>query len=245
MEWAIFADVHGNLDALEAVLADARAAGAGRYACLGDIVGYGAEPDACCERVRALGCAAVVRGNHDHACSHRTSLAWFNPRAAEAARWTREHLSEENRAWLRTLPYRAVAAGAALVHGSLFEPPHWDYVVDTASARRHFERQRTETAFVGHSHVPCLFALRAGRVLGFRPPATPLVLDPGAGKYLVNVGSVGQPRDGDPHACYCLYDPEAHSVEWRRVEYDAEAAARKIRAAGLPDVLAARLLIGR
>ena len=133
---AVFSDVHGNLEALDAALRDARSHGAERFVCLGDVVGYGADPNACCERIRALG-GTVVRGNHDHACSHRVSLDWFNPLAAAAVRWTRLQLTAENRDWLRGLPYEAEIDGRAqLVHGALHDPRHWPYLFEGHSTTR-------------------------------------------------------------------------------------------------------------
>ena len=240
---AVFSDVHGNLEALEAVLRDAREQGAGRFVCLGDVVGYGADPDACCERVRDLK-GVVVRGNHDHACSHRSPLVWFNPLAAAAARWTRAALSEGNRAWLRDLPYEAREEGAQFVHGGLEDPRHWPYLFPEEDASAHFRRQRERFCFVGHTHVPVLFAQVEGRVRAARLSSFRLGPDEPV-KVTVNVGSVGQPRNGDPRACYCLWDTERGVIAPRRIAYDVDAAERKIRAAGLPELLAERLSLGR
>lgn len=241
---AVFSDVHGNLEALEATLRDARSHGAERFACLGDIVGYGADPNACCERVRALG-GTVVRGNHDHACSHRVSLEWFNPLAAAAVRWTRLQLTAENRDWLRELPYEAELDGKAhLVHGALHDPSHWPYLFDRADAAPHLRRQTLPLCFVGHTHVPIVFARIGKNVLESRLDAFRLEGADGA-KVVVNVGSVGQPRDGNPKACYVLFDPDEGLVVPRRVEYDAMPTASKILEAGLPKPLAMRLFLGR
>lgn len=240
---AVFSDVHGNLEALEAVLRDAREQGAGRFVCLGDVVGYGADPDACCERVRGLG-GVVVRGNHDHACSHRSPLVWFNPLAAAAARWTRDRLSAENREWLRSLPYEGTSDRAQIVHGGLDDPRHWPYLFPGEDVSAHFRRQKGMLCFVGHTHVPVLFAQVEGRVRAARLSSFRLGPDEPV-KVTVNVGSVGQPRNGDPRACYCLWDTERGVIAPRRVAYDVDAAARKIRAAGLPELLAERLSLGR
>ena len=240
---AVFSDVHGNLEALEAVLRDAREQGATQFVCLGDVVGYGADPDACCDRVRELG-GVVVRGNHDHACSHRSPLVWFNPLAAAAARWTRNRISEENRGWLRSLPYEARSERAQIVHGGLEDPRHWPYLFPGEDVSAHFRRQKETLCFVGHTHVPVLFAQIGGRVRAARLAPFRMTPDEPV-KVTVNVGSVGQPRNGDPRACYCLWDPEKGAIAPRRVEYDAAAAARKIRDAGLPPLLASRLLVGR
>ena len=240
---AVFSDVHGNLEALEAVLRDAREHGAERFVCLGDVVGYGADPNMCSERVRGLG-GIVVRGNHDHACSYRAPLGWFNPVAAAAARWTRKQLSEENRAWLRGLPFEAQTEEAQFVHGGLDDPRHWPYLFPGEDFSAHFRRQRRSLCFVGHTHVPLLAALIGGRARV--APLARFRLSPDEdAKVTVNVGSVGQPRNEDPRACYVLWDPAKGVVDPRRVPYDIDAAARKILAADLPPLLAARLSIGR
>ena len=240
---AVFGDVHGNLEALDAVLRDAREMGAEAFACLGDVVGYGADPDACCERVRALGCP-VVRGNHDHAASHRVPLAWFNPVAAAAIRWTRKRLSPENRAWLRELPFGAAIPGAQLVHASLDDPPKWDYVVSREAAEAHLAKQSERLCFVGHTHVPLVVIRTGGRLLAADLDSFRIPPEEDGLKVVANPGAVGQPRDENPAAAYLLYDPEHAAVVPRRVAYDVEAAARKILDAGLPPFLAARLRIG-
>lgn len=240
---AVFGDVHGNLEALEAVLRDAREQGAEAFACLGDVVGYGADPNACCERVRALG-GPAVRGNHDHVASHRVPLAWFNPAAALAVRWTRERLSPENRAWLRELPFEAGIPGARLVHGSLADPPKWNYVLSREAAEAHLAKQSSRLCFLGHTHVPLVVIRTGGRLLAAEPDLFRVPAEDDL-KVAVNPGAVGQPRDGNPAAAYLLYDPERAAVVPRRVAYDVEAAARKILDAGLPPFLAERLRVGR
>ena len=232
-----------NLEALEAVLSDATAAGADAFACLGDIVGYGADPNACCERVRALGCP-VVQGNHDHAAGGRYSLSWFNPVAAQALRWTRRALSPENRAWLAALPLVARTPGASLVHASLENPADWPYLTSTEAAAAHFDKQADRICFAGHTHVPLLFVKIGGRIVPTLLDAVRFSDAPDV-KAVVNPGSVGQPRDDDPTAAYLLFDTEAEAVVPRRVAYDMAAAADKIRAAGLPPFLADRIRLGR
>lgn len=243
MKIAVFGDIHGNLEALEAGLADAEARGAEAFACLGDIVGYGADPDECCQRVRALG-AIAVRGNHDHAASHRIPLAWFNEMAAAAIRWTRGRLSTENREWLLSLPFEAsLTDGTRLVHGSLDEPRKWRYLYPGDDAAEHFRRQTEPLCFVGHTHVPFVFIRMGGRIC--EADFEPFRLTPReAAQVAVNPGAIGQPRDRDPRAAYALYDPDTGVLEPRRVAYDIAAAARKIEAAGLPAFLARRLFRG-
>jgi len=243
MPTAILSDIHGNLEALDEVLRDARAQGAKDFVCLGDVVGYGADPNACCERLIDLGCR-TIRGNHDHACAHRVPLTWFNPVAAAAVRWTRKELSPENREWLRDLPYTAgLGADVELVHGGLQDPPHWPYLFEEIDAAEHFPFQRTQLCFTGHTHVPQVFIKTGGRILE-TPPNDVTVPQGEAMKVAVNVGSVGQPRDRDPRACYCLFDPATRRIEFRRVSYDIRAVAAKILSAGLPPILGFRLFKG-
>jgi diadenosine tetraphosphatase ApaH/serine/threonine PP2A family protein phosphatase len=194
--------------------------------------------------VRALG-GLVVRGNHDHAASHRVPLDWFNPLAAAAIRWTRLALSAENRDWLRDLPYEGDVAGRAhVVHGALHDPRHWPYLFDAGDAGPHFPHQTMPLCFVGHTHVPIVLAKIGKRVYESKLEAFRGAAEEGA-KVVVNAGSVGQPRDGNPKACYLLYDPAEGLVVPRRVEYDPTPAASKILAAGLPKQLALRLFLGR
>ena len=239
---AIIGDIHGNLEALDAVLEDAKEQGVSTFACLGDIVGYGADPNACCERVRALGCP-VVRGNHDHAVSHRVPLGWFNPVAAAAIRWTRKMVSAENREWLRGLPLKTSIADAQLVHASLDAPSKWNYLYPGEDPLSHFAKQTSRLCFCGHTHVPVVFVSAADRVF-VADLASFRVGPEDEAKLAVNPGAVGQPRDGNPAAAYLLFDPATGTLIPRRVPYDVETAARKIREAGLPGFLAKRLRIG-
>lgn len=240
---AIIGDIHGNLEALEATLRDARENGAETFACLGDVVGYGADPNACCERIRALGCI-VVRGNHDHAASHRVPLGWFNPVAAEAIRWTRKAISPENCEWLRGRPFEAAISGARLVHASLDAPSKWNYLYPGEDPLAHFAKQTSRICFCGHTHVPVVFVSANDRF--FVADLAPFRVDPeDEAKLAVNPGAVGQPRDGNPAAAYLLFDPATGTIVPRRVPYDVETTVRKIRNAGLPGFLAERLRSGR
>jgi diadenosine tetraphosphatase ApaH/serine/threonine PP2A family protein phosphatase len=241
MRFAIFGDVHANLEALEAVLLDAADQGCTHHACIGDIVGYNANPSECVELVRALDCP-VVMGNHDEHASRDTLLIDFNPLAEAAMRWTRAQLSEENRAWLGHLPLVRRVDDFLLVHASLDLPQTWNYVF---SARDSFESMQYQTpalCFFGHTHVPRAFVQEEdGGVSSLLVDFLPI--EPGK-KYFINVGSVGQPRDGDWHAAYCIYDTEQQTVELRRIEYDIDTAQDKVVDAGLPQSLADRLALG-
>lgn len=240
MRYAIFGDVHANLEALEAVLEDARKEGATHHICLGDLVGYNADPETCLERVRAMNCP-VVKGNHDEQASEMSDLSFFNPLAAMAIQWTRNRLSEEQKAWLRALKYSRLVKNFTIVHATLDSPAGWGYVLNELDASGSFSYQHTQVCFYGHTHVPRAF-VRESRVVEVAP--TELLIEPGK-KYFLNAGSVGQPRDADWRASYVLYTPEENHVQWRRLPYDLESAQKKILQAGLPERLALRLAEGR
>lgn len=238
--YAVLGDIHGNWEALSTVLADAAEQGVTRYVSVGDVVGYNADPAACLDKVRELDCT-VVRGNHDHYCSHGESLHDFHPLAAQVISWTREQLSEEQIGYLRHLKMHVTLDGFTLVHSTLDMPERWGYVFDTLEAEAHFNYQHTSVCFYGHTHVPVVFD-KLGRVT--RHEGSTLKVEIGH-KYFINVGSVGQPRDGDPRCAYVIYDTAAKTVELRRLTYDLAAAQAKIRAAGLPERLAERLAVGK
>ncbi len=240
MKFAIFGDIHANFEALQAAMADAQEQGCANFVCLGDIVGYGGSPVECLETVRSLGCP-VVRGNHDEGASDESSLDDLNPLAETALRWTRDQLSNEQRQWLRELKLVRQVRDFTIVHATLDSPGSWGYVTNRFDAMASFSYQFTQLCFYGHTHVPRVFekadAVRAGR--GFD-----IQLERGV-KYFVNVGSVGQPRDGDWRAAYVIFDAQEQFVGIRRVEYDVDTAKRKIREAGLPGLLADRLELGK
>ncbi len=240
MKLAILSDLHGNLEALEAVLADLDAQQVDAAACLGDFVGYGASPNECIERIRPRIEAAVL-GNHDAAALGKLKLGGFNSDAATAARWTGDQLSAESRAWLDSLPLSTVWHEHRLVHASPAEPDDWAYVLSVTDARVEFAAFHEPLCFVGHSHVPGVFVDTDGQVSYTRLGVVGLRT---GCRYLVNVGSVGQPRDGDPRAAYVLLDLDDERLEHRRVEYDVARAAGRIAAAGLPHFLSERLRWG-
>jgi predicted phosphodiesterase len=240
MRLAIFGDIHANLEALNAMLTDAQAQGVTDYVCLGDIVGYAANPHECVEIVRGLGCP-VVKGNHDEQASITEDLAGFNPLAEEAINWTRKQLSDEDKDWLRNLKMVRQVRDFTIVHATLDTPTKWGYVFNQLDAEASFTYQHTQLCFYGHTHAPRAY-IRDGSVRS--QALDKLVLEPGK-KYFVNVGSVGQPRDGDWHAAYCIYTPAEQRVDLRRIEYDIWSAQDKIVAAGLPQRLADRLALGK
>ena len=239
MRIAVLSDIHANLPALDAVLADAGAVDAIWH--LGDVVGYGPDPDGVVERLRQVG-ALGVRGNHDAAACGGPEIDWFNPDARRAMEWTRAAIAPETAAWLRALPERRTEAGSELVHGSPREPI-WEYVTSASVARANLAVLRSPLGLHGHTHMPVAWLDEGGRVDLFRPGRGD-TLELRDRPALVNPGSVGQPRDGDPDASYAVLDPEAGTVRWHRVAYDVAAVQGAMREVGLPASLSARLSVG-
>jgi diadenosine tetraphosphatase ApaH/serine/threonine PP2A family protein phosphatase len=242
MRYAILGDIHANMHALEAVLEDARSFGCTEFHFLGDVVGYGAFPAECVDVVQNLPGSCVL-GNHDEAAACEKSLEGFSTAAKASLEWTREHLSPEHRAWLGALRPQRQIRRTTFVHATLDSPLGWGYVREVADAEMSLALQRTPLCFIGHTHVPQAFGQGIGRVLLFEHPDQGVRL-PRTPKYLVNAGAVGQPRDSDPRAAYMIHDEEQDGLWLRRVEYDIEAAATAILAAGLPEKLALRLRTG-
>ncbi len=241
MPFLILSDIHANLEALESVLDDAR----GRYdriLCLGDLVGYGADPNAIVEWARE-NVTVTIRGNHDRASAAEDpggldAAESFNPSAQTSTYWTRDALLPENRAYLKALPRGPLFyKGVDLVHGSPADED--EYVVTLSNAAPLLHSLGAPLTFFGHTHKQGGFRLAHRSTAPLARDRT-IELEPDY-YYLVNPGSVGQPRDGDPRAAYAVYSPEERTVEFRRVAYDVDRAAAKIRAAGMPDFLAARL----
>jgi diadenosine tetraphosphatase ApaH/serine/threonine PP2A family protein phosphatase len=219
---------------------DAQDQGCANYVCLGDIVGYAANPVECLETVRQMGCP-VVRGNHDEGASSESNLEELNPLAQTALLWTREQLTTDQRKWLADLKLVRQVRDFTIVHATLDSPGSWGYVTNRFDAMASFSYQFTQVCFYGHTHVPRIFekddSVRASR-------GNEVQFQRGV-KYFVNVGSVGQPRDGDWRSAYAIYDAQAQTVGIRRLEYDIDTTADKIRAAGLPALLAERLYLGK
>jgi predicted phosphodiesterase len=240
MKYAIIADIHGNLEAFQVVLADIRAQNADHVVCLGDVVGYNANPKECLQIVREMN-IPCVKGNHDEYCSSEDHLEGFNPHAADAVHWTRNQLNAEEKQWLRDLKYSRMVDNFTIVHATLDAPDRWGYVFDKLAAAASFPYQNTQMCFFGHTHVPVAFmrdtVVRGGTYSKFKIDA--------AKKYFINVGAVGQPRDNNPKCAYVIYDTTAQTIEIRRLDYDIAAAQAKILAAGLPERLAERLAYGR
>ena len=243
MKYGILGDIHANPSALEAVLERFDQAGVERVLSVGDVVGYGAAPSACIEILRSRE-AVVVRGNHDAAVVGQIDVLYFNHAAREAVRWTQSQLTAVECRWLAQLPLVVDLEHCAVGHGTYHRPELYDYVQSATDADPSLDAMQSVVCFIGHTHVPkTMLRMRDD------PLRTAHLLDDvvdlaDVHRALVNVGSVGQPRDDDPRAAYALFDSETERVSIRRVEYDVEREASRIRTAGLPDVLAQRLFLG-
>ena len=244
MKYGIFGDIHGNLEALEAVLADMEEQGVTHPLCLGDLVGYGANPSECLDVIRALGCP-VVRGNHDDLITLGKSPMSFSEAAKLSLEYARGQLNPSQMNFLRRLPMVWVDGPVTLVHATLDGPESWGYISTRLEAQTCFLYQKTPVCFVGHTHRPCAFAQeKEVRPLEFRHVDTHPDRSKTGRKFLFNVGSVGQPRDGDWRASYAIFAPQEYWVDLRRVSYNIEKASSKILKAGLPESLAKRLFKG-
>ncbi len=241
MKYGVFGDIHGNLEALKASVEAMKSHGAEKFLCLGDIVGYGADPSKCIEIVRELH-SVVVAGNHDFATIEKLNIDFFNSYAKEAVIWTRKNISKQDVEYLRNLELVAGVDGIiTLVHGSLNFPEMFDYIQTSYDAHLSLQALQTDICFLGHSHVPVTFFQK--QTVSYTMDSR-IQLGPGE-KALVNVGSVGQPRDENPCACLAVYDSDEKTAEILRVPYDVDLAGRKIVEAGLPEILAERLRYGR
>jgi predicted phosphodiesterase len=241
MRIAVFSDIHANLHALEAVLADVDAERADELWCLGDIVGYGPRPNECTDLVRSRATVALC-GNHDLAALGALDVADFSGDAAAAARWTQVALGDDQRAWLGGLQPLATRDEAELFHGSPRDPV-WDYVLSEDGALAALLATSAPVVLVGHSHIALAVSWDTRAVEGGVAPAgTEIELE--NARWLLNPGSVGQPRDGDPRAAWLLLDTEEHRATFRRVPYPVERTQAEIKAAGLPGALGARLTHG-
>jgi diadenosine tetraphosphatase ApaH/serine/threonine PP2A family protein phosphatase len=243
---AVLSDIHSNRQALEAVLAAVEETGVDQTWCLGDMVGYGADPDACTTLVRER-CDTCLAGNHDLALLGALDISTFSEGAAAAVEWTRENAGAETLEFLAGLEPSASQQGVGLFHASPRDPI-WEYVLSSDQAEAGLEAQEERVGLVGHSHIALFFVRASGAAPGDTQGAQAeagLEIEMPDGKWLLNPGSVGQPRDGDPRAAWLELDTDAWSARWHRVDYDIAAAATAIRAAGLPPSLADRLEVGR
>lgn len=243
MRYAIFGDIHGNTDALNVVLADMKEQQIDKTICLGDVVGYGAEPVRCLEMVQEMNCD-VIAGNHDWAAIERISIDFFNAYAKAAAVWTREQLNADHKEWLANLPLTKTYEHLAVAHGTFHQPEAFNYIQTVFDAQLSFEalgQLGSRLGFLGHSHVPVGF-FDSDPITYTLDPEIPVDVNQ---TIIINAGSVGQPRDENNKTSYAVYDSEQQTCWIRRLDYDIDAAAAKIREAGLPEILAARLYHGK
>ncbi len=239
MRYAVIADIHANLEALTEVLNFLEKEKIDQYLCLGDIVGYGADPGECLKIVRQLPNCTVIAGNHDYGAADKTDLSNFSIYALEAVMWTREQLSEEELNYLGRLPLVENLDNITIVHSSLNKPKKWQYVKSLEEAYFSFFYLNKNICFMGHSHRPYIFSCHDGEYDDFIPEEV-FVMDQES-KYLINAGSVGQPRDGIWQAACCIYDDKEKIVKIKRIPYDVARTQQKIIKADLPEYLAARL----
>ena len=251
MIYGVFSDVHSNHEALNAVLGYLEDLGVDNWICCGDLVGYGPDPDACLDRIRALKNLSIICGNHDLAVIGRLDLEWFNQYARAAVMWTRSHLSESNRIYLEGLTARLDAPNFTLAHGTPRNPPE-EYLMSPLQFRDNVPLVNKWPLFVGHSHMPLLFRYQDGdadkvdfRFMDDKEETLPRIYGGETAPVALNPGSVGQPRDQDNRASCGLYDSEKGTFRIFRVPYDVAAVQEKIRAAGLPEYLALRLAFGQ
>lgn len=241
MRILIISDIHANLNALESVLSDAGEFDA--VWCLGDLVGYGPDPNECVQRVRELPNLECVTGNHDAAARNQIATGTFNSEAQQAIQWTRNTLTKSSLTFLKSLPERVNLDHVTLVHGSPRQPI-WEYLLDTSTATTNFQYFATSYCFVGHTHLPVIYHLseisRLAR-LSIPKAKIQMTLVP---RTMINPGSIGQPRDHDARAAYAIYDPDERTWEYRRVPYDILSVQSRMKAAGLPERHIRRLTSG-
>jgi predicted phosphodiesterase len=240
MKYGILGDIHANYEALEAVLGEMDRQRVDKYVSVGDLVGYGANPVEVIKKIRDIE-AIVVAGNHDYAAIDKLNIDFFNTYARESAIWTRNTLSEADKDYLKSLKLLEYCDNFTVVHSTLYSPELFEYIQTSYDAHLSFEQQTTPLTFIGHSHVPVNFFKR--RNVSFNME-TEIKIDESI-KTMVNVGSIGQPRDENPDAVCVVYDSDEMTLKMTRVKYDVDKASRKIVSAGLPEILAERLKYGR
>ncbi|RMH68539.1 MAG: metallophosphoesterase [Gemmatimonadetes bacterium] len=246
MRYGIYSDIHGNLEALTSVLKAYEDESIDEYICLGDVVGYGANPNECVELVRQ-NATVVLAGNHDYAALELTDIRHFNPYAKHAVLWTRDVLSKKNMNYLRKreLSHHFENDNFMVVHATPSQPEAWNYIFSRYEAKYEFRNFTEQICFIGHSHTPMVIRFCDGEidVIPAQNGTDVIELMPDS-RYIINVGSVGQPRDRNPLSAYCVFDATAHTVQIKRIEYDIKTAQQKILAANLPYLLAERLATG-
>lgn len=245
MRCAIISDIHSNLEALQSVLKLIESENIDKIFCLGDIVGYGPHPNECLDAVRQH-CEIIITGNHDFACIESAELFYFNKYAKNAIEWTVDKLSHANLDYLKTLPFDGKVNDIYLVHSNPYDPRSWDYVLSLDDAIDNFPSFTEKICFIGHSHHPEIFVLNsAGNHSRYNYKLEPKINLEQDSRYIINIGSVGQPRDGNPAAAFGILDLEQQSYELKRVKYNIEKTHQDMMSAHLPQFLADRLFMGR
>ncbi len=242
MRYAIVADIHGNLEAFIEVKKQFKKENIDKYICLGDIVGYGANPKECIELSKKL-FDVIIAGNHDWAAAGIFALSHFNLYARKAVEWTEHIISKENKQFLKSLPLYIEMEGFEIVHGSLYHPDEFNYIFNETDAQKTFNLMKSQICFIGHSHAPIILIKDKDDKINYS--TTNEMQLSGDNKYIINVGSVGQPRDGNPKASFCIFDTEKRQIQIRRISYPVAIAQEKIINTGLPHFLAIRLAGGR
>lgn len=242
MKYAILGDIHSNLEALNEAIWELKKENIDVCFSIGDVVGYNANPKECIKIVKAI-CKKVVAGNHDWACIGKLDLNWFNDLAKSVILWTIKLLDEDEKNFLSALPLISEEDDFTLVHGTLFKPEKFFYLDNLNYAWMCFQSLKTPVLFLGHTHKPIIFSLDNKGNISYSFEEK-FFLREGM-RYIINVGSIGQPRDGDPRACFCIYDKEEKTIEFRRISYDFKKTQEKILNNFLPEELAFRLSLGR
>lgn len=242
MRYIVFSDLHSNLEALNQFEKEISSIPHDRLVCLGDIVGYGADPNLCVDWVRK-NADFTIAGNHDLAVVEKTDTAYFNEYALEACRWTRKKLTAKNKGFLESLPMDKEEQGIYWVHASPYQPARWHYITSRKGAKKHFRNFDAPVCFVGHSHIPLILEQKPdGEINDYVSDLWDVEPE---SRYIFNDGSLGQPRDGNPQAAYVIFDSKKHTVEFKRFDYDLLQTQNKIIENGLPTYLADRLSTGR
>ncbi|MFQ5750491.1 MAG: metallophosphoesterase family protein [bacterium] len=242
MKYAIISDIHGNLEALESVLAAIEKKKVDSLICLGDVVGYGPNPNECVEIIKEKA-EIILAGNHDYAPLGKLDMTYFNPWARSAIEWTADQLTQSSIDFLLSLPLKIELDGFTIVHATPFNPEDWNYIITIGDAVRNFPEFKGQICFVGHSHVPLVVAVN--EIEDYRVIRNNPVLIESKLRYIINVGSVGQPRDFIPQAAYALYDTNENTYQLLREKYDIAETQNKIIKSGLPEFLAERLELGQ
>ena len=242
MKYGIISDIHSNLNALESTLRELETLKTDKIVCLGDIVGYGPQPNECIELIRQSA-EIVLTGNHDQGAIGKIGVHYFNRYAQAAIYWTRRHLTDSSVEYLSALPFRAIVDGMMLVHASPGQPAEWNYILSQFDAEQSFTEFKEQFCFIGHSHSPIIFSNNSESV--FEIYDTSELQADEKTRYIINVGSVGQPRDIDPRAAYGIFDTSSRIYQLQRVKYDVKGTQKKMRKAGIDYFLIERLEIGQ